>query len=175
MKAPEPSHAERFADLKALGRLLKNNQAAIVTVINADYGNRSEVENLDSESRIDGRAGYVLQHLKDRGVDLFLHQQRLDTSTTAGRAMNQMLGVAEFERGIIKERVNSGLARARANGTKLGRGNRKDGKASKDKKRWGKSTGSYTRHLATPQGRHGDAEDWSRSRCRHRFCAAGDQ
>jgi DNA invertase Pin-like site-specific DNA recombinase len=36
--------------------------------------------------------------------------------------MFQMLGVfAEFERGIIRERVNAGLARARANGTKLGR------------------------------------------------------
>jgi DNA invertase Pin-like site-specific DNA recombinase len=33
-----------------------------------------------------------------------------------------MLGVfAEFERGIIRERVNAGLARARQNGTKLGR------------------------------------------------------
>ena len=64
----------------------------------------------------------ILQHLKDKGVDLFLHQQGLDTSTTAGRAMFQMLGVfAEFERGIIRERVNAGLARARANGVKLGR------------------------------------------------------
>src|SRR6476646_9438194 len=36
--------------------------------------------------------------------------------------MFQMLGVfAEFERGIIRERVNAGLARAKANGTKLGR------------------------------------------------------
>jgi len=36
--------------------------------------------------------------------------------------MFQMLGVfAEFERGIIRERVNAGLARARANGTQLGR------------------------------------------------------
>jgi DNA invertase Pin-like site-specific DNA recombinase len=57
-----------------------------------------------------------------QGVDLFLHQQGLDTSTTAGKAMFQMLGVfAEFERGIIRERVNAGLARARQNGTKLGR------------------------------------------------------
>src|ERR1700723_3690365 len=64
----------------------------------------------------------ILQALHDKGVDLFLHQQGLDTSTTAGRAMFQMLGVfAEFERGIIRERVNAGLARARANGTKLGR------------------------------------------------------
>jgi DNA invertase Pin-like site-specific DNA recombinase len=64
----------------------------------------------------------VLQGLHDKGVDLFLHQQGLDTSTTAGKAMFQMLGVfAEFERGIIRERVNAGLARARAKGTKLGR------------------------------------------------------
>jgi DNA invertase Pin-like site-specific DNA recombinase len=64
----------------------------------------------------------ILQNLQEKGVDLFLHQQGLDTSTTAGKAMFQMLGVfAEFERGIIRERVNAGLARARQNGTKLGR------------------------------------------------------
>jgi DNA invertase Pin-like site-specific DNA recombinase len=64
----------------------------------------------------------ILQGLRDKRVDLFLHQQGLDTSTSAGRAMFQMLGVfAEFERGIIRERVNAGLARARQNGTKLGR------------------------------------------------------
>ena len=64
----------------------------------------------------------ILQGLHDKKVDLFLHQQGLDTSTSAGRAMFQMLGVfAEFERGIIRERVNAGLARARQNGTKLGR------------------------------------------------------
>jgi DNA invertase Pin-like site-specific DNA recombinase len=64
----------------------------------------------------------ILQALQDKGVDLFLHQQGLDTSTTAGKAMFQILGVfAEFERGIIRERVNAGLARARQNGTKLGR------------------------------------------------------
>src|SRR5712671_256415 len=64
----------------------------------------------------------ILQSLHDKGVDLFLHQQGLDTSTTAGKAMFQMLGVfAEFERGIIRERVNAGLARAREKGTILGR------------------------------------------------------
>jgi DNA invertase Pin-like site-specific DNA recombinase len=64
----------------------------------------------------------ILQSLQDKGIDLFLHQQGLDTSTTAGKAMFQMLGVfAEFERGIIRERVNAGLARARAKGTRLGR------------------------------------------------------
>ena len=64
----------------------------------------------------------ILQGLQEKGVDLFLHQQGLDTSTTAGKAMFQMLGgFAEFERGIIRERVNAGLARARAKRIKLGR------------------------------------------------------
>jgi DNA invertase Pin-like site-specific DNA recombinase len=64
----------------------------------------------------------LLQELHAKGVDLFLHQQGLDTSTPSGRAMFQMLGVfSEFEKAIIHERVMAGLARARAEGTQLGR------------------------------------------------------
>jgi DNA invertase Pin-like site-specific DNA recombinase len=63
-----------------------------------------------------------LTELRALGCDLYLHQHALATSTPSGRAMFQMLGVfAEFERGIIRERVNAGLARAKAKGTKLGR------------------------------------------------------
>ena len=52
--------------------------------------------------------------------------------------MFQMCGVfAEFERAMIVERVNSGLARAKAKGVKRGRGNKKDGERSADEKRWG--------------------------------------
>jgi DNA invertase Pin-like site-specific DNA recombinase len=63
-----------------------------------------------------------LAELHAKGVDLYLHQQGIDTGTPAGKAMFQMMGVfAEFERAMIVERVNAGLARARANGTRLGR------------------------------------------------------
>jgi DNA invertase Pin-like site-specific DNA recombinase len=56
------------------------------------------------------------------GVDLYLHQQGIDTTTPAGKAMFQMMGVfAEFERAMIRERVQAGLARARAQGKTLGR------------------------------------------------------
>ena len=56
------------------------------------------------------------------GIDLYLHQQGIDTTTPAGKAMFQMCGVfAEFERSIIRERINAGLARAKANGKQLGR------------------------------------------------------
>ena len=64
----------------------------------------------------------ILQALHDKGVGLLLHQQGLGTTSSVGKAMFQMLGVfAEFEQGIIRQRVNAGLARARANGDKLGR------------------------------------------------------
>jgi DNA invertase Pin-like site-specific DNA recombinase len=63
-----------------------------------------------------------LGELHALGVDLYLHQQAIDTTTPAGKALFQMLGVfAEFERAIIRERVRAGLARAKANGVKLGR------------------------------------------------------
>jgi DNA invertase Pin-like site-specific DNA recombinase len=56
------------------------------------------------------------------GVDLYLHQQGIDTTTPAGKAMFQMMGVfAEFERAMIQERVKAGLKRAVAQGKKLGR------------------------------------------------------
>ena len=64
----------------------------------------------------------ILQEMRSKNVDLYLHVQGLDTTTPSGRAMFGMLGVfAEFERAIIVERVNAGLARARRKGTQLGR------------------------------------------------------
>ena len=63
-----------------------------------------------------------LTDLQALGCNLYLHQQALDTTTPSGRAMFQMCGVfAEFERAMIRERVNAGLARAKDSGTKLGR------------------------------------------------------
>jgi DNA invertase Pin-like site-specific DNA recombinase len=64
----------------------------------------------------------TLQELHEAGVDLYLHQQALDTSTPSGRALFQMMGVfAEFERAMIQERVKAGVARAKAHGVKFGR------------------------------------------------------
>jgi len=64
----------------------------------------------------------LLSDLQAKGVDLFLFQQGLDTSTPSGRAMFQMLGVfSEFEAAMIRERVRTGVARAKRNGTKSGK------------------------------------------------------
>ena len=53
-----------------------------------------------------------LEELRAKDVDLFLHQQGLDTTTPAGRAMFGMCSVfAEFERSMTQERIKAGLAR----------------------------------------------------------------
>lgn len=63
-----------------------------------------------------------MNELRGKGVDLYLHEQALDTSTPSGRAMYQMCGVfAEFELAMIGCRIHAGLARARAQGKRLGR------------------------------------------------------
>jgi DNA invertase Pin-like site-specific DNA recombinase len=63
-----------------------------------------------------------LTDMQDSDTNLYLHQQNIDTTTPAGKAMFQMLGVfAEFERSLIVSRVNAGLDRARAKGVRLGR------------------------------------------------------
>ncbi len=75
------------------------------------------------------RLGRSLQHLVEllselhaKDVDLYLHQQAIDTTTPAGRALFQMMGIfAEFERAMMQERIKAGLARAGAQGKKLGR------------------------------------------------------
>ncbi len=63
-----------------------------------------------------------LSELHALKIDLFLHQQGIDTTTPAGKAMFQMLGVfAEFERTMIRDRIKAGIARVRAEGKPLGR------------------------------------------------------
>lgn len=63
-----------------------------------------------------------MEELNGFGVDLFVHEQALDTTTPSGRIVFQVIGaVAEFERHLIKERVKAGLTRARAEGKQLGR------------------------------------------------------
>lgn len=64
----------------------------------------------------------TLHELQACNVQLYVHQQSIDTTTSSGRALFAMLGVfAEFEREMIAERVQAGLARARAAGRIGGR------------------------------------------------------
>ena len=97
--------------LDALMTAVSRRDVDMVAAWSVDRLGRSLVDLLD-----------FLRELHAKDVDLFLHQQGLDTSTPSGRAMFQMMGVfAEFERAMIRERVLAGLARSRSDGTTLGR------------------------------------------------------
>ena len=64
----------------------------------------------------------TIQHLEACGVDLYLDQQSIDTTTPTGRLMFQICGAfAEFERSMIRQRISAGLSRAKAQGKRLGR------------------------------------------------------
>src|SRR5262245_53449918 len=75
------------------------------------------------------RLGRNLRHLvllldewQGRGVAFVTLGEGIDTSTAAGRLVAGVLGsIAEFERSRIQERIHAGLARARAQGKRLGR------------------------------------------------------
>src|SRR4051812_5802152 len=64
----------------------------------------------------------TIQHLEACGVDLYLDQQAIDTTTPMGKLVFQVTGAfAEFERTMIRQRIKAGLKRAVAQGVKLGR------------------------------------------------------
>lgn len=62
------------------------------------------------------------EQLAASGVGIVCVDQLIDTTTPAGRLQqNLLVAFAEYEREIIRERVNDGIARARAEGKRLGR------------------------------------------------------
>jgi len=64
----------------------------------------------------------TIQVLEACGVDLYLDQQSIDTTTPAGKLMFHVTGAfAEFERSMIRQRVHAGLKRAVQQGKQLGR------------------------------------------------------
>jgi DNA invertase Pin-like site-specific DNA recombinase len=63
-----------------------------------------------------------MQHLEACGVDLYLDQQNIDTTTPMGKLVYSVSGAfGELERSMIRQRINAGLRRAVAHGKKLGR------------------------------------------------------
>jgi DNA invertase Pin-like site-specific DNA recombinase len=119
-------------------------RAAVIEYLDKVSGTRSSREGLDAmmaqvrKGRINvlavyklDRLGRSLQHLAQligeleaRGTALVASSQGIDTSDSnpAGRLqMHVLAAVAEFERSVIVERINAGLAAARERGAKLGR------------------------------------------------------
>jgi len=85
---------------------------------------RLVVYKLDRLGRSLARLAQLVAELSANGTALICSSQGIDTTETnpAGRLqLGVSMAVAEFEKEIIRERVNAGLAAARARGAKLGR------------------------------------------------------
>jgi DNA invertase Pin-like site-specific DNA recombinase len=64
----------------------------------------------------------MVREFEALGVDLIVLDQSIDTTTPSGRLLFHVLAaISEFERDLIRDRVLAGLARARAQGKRLGR------------------------------------------------------
>jgi len=78
----------------------------------------------------------TIQDLEAVGVDLYLDQQHLDTTTPTGKLLFQVTGAfSEFERAMIRQRVRAGLNAVRA---KIERDGQFKSKAGKVRKRLGR-------------------------------------
>ena len=101
---------------KASGKLARRPELDKALLV-ARAGDQLVVTKLD-------RLGRSLEHLislsrdlQERGVDLVVLDQGIDTSTAVGRMFFQILGaIAEFEHALMSERTMDGLAAARARG-----------------------------------------------------------
>jgi len=75
------------------------------------------------------RLGRSIQHLvgfmnelQSLRVDLYVHQQAIDTTTPSGRMVFGIFSaLGEYERELIRERILAGQKRARSQGIKIGR------------------------------------------------------
>ena len=95
----------------------------------------------------------IVATLKDKGAHLAATEQPVDTSTAAGKAFFDMLGVfAEFETNLRHERQVEGIAAAKQRGAYRGRPPRIDMEAIKHRLARGLSPTAIARELRISRG-----------------------
>ena len=90
--------------------------------MNAREGDALVVTKLDRLARSVSHLVAIGEELEAKGVSLKVLEQAIDTSTSTGRLMFNMLGaIAQFEREVMLERQREGVAKAKAEGKYKGR------------------------------------------------------
>jgi DNA invertase Pin-like site-specific DNA recombinase len=115
---------EIYSDQISGAKFVRPGLDALMAAVRAGKVERVVVFKLDRLGRSLPHLALILDELQRHGVALIATTQGIDTSANnpVGRLqLGVLMAVAEFEREIIKERVNAGLAAARARGVKLGR------------------------------------------------------
>ena len=84
-------------------------------------GDTFVIARIDRLARSVSHLSHIVDELRNKGVDLIIVDQNIDTTTAAGKAMLQMLGIfAEFENSIRFERQQDGIARAKREDSEKG-------------------------------------------------------
>ena len=127
----------------------------LMQAIRAGKIERLVVYKLDRLGRSLTHLALILDELNRLNIPLIASSQGIDTSNDnpAGRLqLGVLMAVAEFERGIIKERVNAGLAAAKSRGVRLGRPATINGRAAEIRKLKAKGLGlrAIARELKMP-------------------------
>ena len=85
-------------------------------------GDALVVTKLDRLARSAVDLGKIAALLQEKGVDLVVLDQDINTTTPTGKLMFTMIGAfAEFERDLINERCKEGIAKAKERGVRFGR------------------------------------------------------
>ena len=113
---------EKIRSEKVSGTSTNGRQELKTLLEFIDAGDVLIVTRIDRLARSIGDLQDIVRALKAKGVALRATEQPIDTSTAAGKAFLDMLGVfAEFETNLRKERQMEGIAKAKAAGVYKGR------------------------------------------------------
>jgi DNA invertase Pin-like site-specific DNA recombinase len=109
-----------FTDTASGGRTDRPGLTEALSYVRS--GDTLVVWRLDRLGRSLGHLIQTVRELRERGVHFRSLQEQLDTATSGGKLVFHVFGaLAEFERDLIRERTNAGLAAARARGRRGGR------------------------------------------------------
>lgn len=114
---------EFYADKVAGGGKVRLEFERMLSTVKAGKVERVVCYKLDRLGRSLVHLALVINELSQVGVPLIVSSQGIDTSADnpVGRLqLGVLMAVAEFERSIIRERVQAGLASAKARGVRLG-------------------------------------------------------
>ncbi len=113
---------DKIRSEKRSGTTTKGRTELAILLEFMNKGDTLVVTRIDRLARSIGDLQDIVRSLKDKGVSLRATEQPIDTSTAAGKAFLDMLGVfAEFETNLRKERQLEGIAQAKARGVYKGR------------------------------------------------------
>lgn len=111
------------------------------------------VTRIDRLARSIGDLQVIVTALSDKGAHLMATEQSVDTSTAAGKAFFDMLGVfAEFETNLRRERQAEGIAAAKARGVYRGRPPKIDMEAIRTRLAHGDSPTQIARDMGISRG-----------------------